>query len=64
MQRGHAVDRHAAGDAQIRHADLSAPDDRHIRRLAAVVIELVDTHLPAAGDLLNDLPYAGQQIRH
>ena len=36
MEGGHAVDRHAAGDAQVGHADLAVPDDRHVPDLALV----------------------------
>ena len=65
VQRGHAVDRHAAGDAQVGHTDLVVPDDGHILDLGLVAeIERRDLLLPAAGDLADDLPHAGQQGLH
>ena len=57
-----AVDRHAAGHAQVRHPDLAAPDDGHFLRLLGIVVEVLHLLLPAGGDLLGDLPDPGQEV--
>ena len=65
MEGGHAVDRHAAGNAQIGHADLPVPDDRHVADPVLVAaVESGDLLLPPAGDLADDLPDTGQQGLH
>ncbi len=59
-----AVNGHAAGDAQVGHAHVAIPNDCHLGGLGAVVIVFLDLRLIAAGDLLDDLPHAGQQRLH
>ena len=64
VEGGDAVDSHAAGDAEVGHAHLAAPDHRHVGGLVLVVIELLHLLLPAAGDLRDNLPHTGQQGLH
>ena len=64
MQSGHAVDGHTAGDAEVGHPHLTAPENGHFFRFGRVVVEIFHLGLPAVGNLLHDLPYAGQQGFH
>ena len=64
MEAGHAVDGQAACNAQVGHPYLAAPDNSHLFGDRGIVEEILHLFLPAAGDLLNDLPHAGQQGLH
>ena len=64
VQRGNAVDRHAARDAQVRHAHLPIPDDGQLRGLGRVMVEVLDLLLIAVRDLGDDLPHAREQRLH
>ena len=61
MQRRHAVDGHGPRQTQIGHADMAIPDDGQLGGLGRVVEIILHLLLPAVGDLLQDLPDAGQQ---
>ena len=58
------MDRHAAGDPEVGHADLAIPEDGHIFDLVLVVVECLHFFLPAPGDLAEDLPDPWQQGLH
>ncbi len=64
VQGAHAVDRHTACNAQVRHADLAVPDDRHLARFRGIMIIGLDLFLIAARDLGEDRPDARQQRLH
>ena len=64
MQGAHAVDGHAAGDAQVRHADLTVPDDGQLTRFGGVVVVILDFFLIAARDLRQNRPDTRQERLH
>ena len=64
VQGAHAVDGHAAGDAEVRHAHLTVPDDGQLARFGGVVVVILDFFLIAARNLRQNRPDARQERLH